>query len=654
MNTGNGWQARRTLAAPPDRLYRATVNSLDVCLSDKPSVLELQLGGLSLTLSIPSTYPLVYRVCAHGLRATGEVDQQQVVASCFKPEPGVVLFEADEVLWPVVLENGGQNHPAGQENVWSHGKHHLVMLTVHIATARRMVLLAGTGQPEQLIARARTYTDGSAHQQLDTAFREFQSDSHVHKSLDFLLSRLRPASPLIPYPWFAGSDGEPVWNAGTVYLLAHAMMEHEPGIAAGLINNLVELMDQEGNQPAFGGHAHEMIMESPAHPLLLRLYAHYHRVMTTWPGELERAMPTLDAYLVRVIEQTTAAKTNHHVDLLNSWLASQEIVCWEQMQLHLVGTRESAKRVRAQLHSMVAPAAPNQPSNEKPTWLRLLDHRTTSDKHVEHSIRAYLDGAPTESVISLDSPNATTSNLLLLMIAEELKTTDHERTDDWTRRMIERETGQSIATTRVDDMEHLMESVALSVWASAQQPLNKSGLKKQPHASMVWLNRKRRWLTAAAVVLLSIGLVWLIRIQSRPTMPTSVYEASMGVALQHYQSGRMDMAMEKLLEMEDRGAKNHAGLQFVKGKVYFRLKEYDKAIECFEYAARARPGNVAPEFNIGLCLFHKKEYQNAAAMFEALSRRLARTQPTLAMKARRAAEIAAEFEQVNLGKPGNK
>jgi len=143
---------------------------------------------------------------------------------------------------------------------------------------------------------------------------------------------------------------------------------------------------------------------------------------------------------------------------------------------------------------------------------------------------------------------------------------------------------------------------------------------------------------------------FLLTVQFRTTMPTTVYETQMGLVLQDYQLGRYAAAVEKLTDIERRGhARNPINLMAL-GKTYFRAKQFDKASATFATLMDVAPNLPVAHFNYGLSLFHAGHIGQAIAVFEAMAEQFARSHPAMASRAAKAAEISRFYQGTIRGK----
>jgi len=642
-----GWMAGWTISAPPDRLFRATINHLDLDLSSQPLVLDVQFAGMSLALNIPAVSSMECRLSAHGLRIQSDEQHQHAIISIFKSDPGTLLIESDESLLPWPHSKSMNDADGEAVSVLSEGQHHLAVVSQHRTSPARMVILSGTGQSEQLIARGRTNLGLSAHQLLDSALRKVDVKPGEIPPAEYLKSRLRPATPVIPYPWIAGEDQEPAWDIAQLYIICQGIVFHEPGIAAGLINNLIELSSDTGQLPISGGNLSQLSHREPSWPLLVRMFWMYRRVMTSWPADLDASIEKLSRYLLQSVDRSADHSAPPEQAYLYEALLDSEFLLWEKVQQQTTGSKEEAlKKIRGGIKIRPAVQLNDAIPVELRPWLDLVRRNrspTAGPASTAGSIPAFnqylRDSLMNDGAFPL---------LLSIAITEYMQETDHPELDTWIRELQQTaqawQTNHSTLSTGVERVT----IAGFNTWISSQQRVAQQSTRDAHSRSIVWINRKRKWITGGMMAVLLVGVIWLISIQMRSSMPTSVYEAHMGVVLQHYQAGKYETALEQIAALEERGAGGNVGLQFMKGKVFFNLKEYARAIECFEYAASQRPNHASPQFNIGVCHFNMKNYRQAADIFDDCSSRFARSQPDFAARSAKAAELSRRFDRIRL------
>ncbi|HMP90962.1 MAG TPA: hypothetical protein PJ991_12230 [Kiritimatiellia bacterium] len=634
----NHWVSGWSLSSRPESLFRATTNYLHAQLSDQVGKLYVRFHGMELNVHLPSSAQTTCQICACGLRLTGEADGHTAILSIYKLEPGILLIEADAQFHLQLEATGIPESTHGEVRIWTNEAHQLIHYAETGNTSTSHILVSGSGRVEPIISRARTLLQ-NAHGKLDAAFREQKGSADSRTATEHLLSRLRPASPAIPCPWLANQDEDPIWDMGSLFPVCEAFNLINPPVAAGLINNYLELMQANGELPVRGGNRIPLAFGTTTTPLLLQLSRRYHDTTNQWPFDLESTIERLDRYIERQFTVTDTSEIDPDAALFRHTLLMNECSQWENLQTHITGTRDSSKRTREIIRHA---ALPHHLEKCSPEWLNWLQG-IASEKLKKQMVSTGNEPSAPMVIENFTGVTYSAKQVSALMLAQK-RADENEDESEAVEKSI-----PGLADQYFSPRGSQPDNLAASGLKVRIESLNKTGTTDKAERNypkmLIWMNRRRKWLAIACGVIILIIGGWLISVLTRETMPVSVFETKIGLALHHYRSGELTNAMAVVEEMEARGAGSHATLQIVKGKIFFKKGEYEEARLCFEYALKNRPGNPALEFNIGLTYFYQKNFTKAAEIFEASSRRFARNQPIYAMRAKRAGEISREFDR---------
>ena len=100
--------------------------------------------------------------------------------------------------------------------------------------------------------------------------------------------------------------------------------------------------------------------------------------------------------------------------------------------------------------------------------------------------------------------------------------------------------------------------------------------------------------------------------------------ANLMVAISHYANGEYEKCIESLNDFSNTGAIIDAGAESLKGDCYVNMKEYDKALDCYDDAISACDENpqLAPFFMAKQARIYneKKEYAKELEVYETIKK----------------------------------
>jgi tetratricopeptide (TPR) repeat protein len=663
MDAGNkdkyvkGWFTGWTLSAATGELFRETASPLGVHFSDQPGVINLKIPGLEAQVALPLPEKLSCQLCAEGIRILGESGEHTSVSSCFKLDANTLLIESEtKPVFTIKEPAQGQLLEDGACMATT-GIFHMVCVSAPSATTSRLVVHTGKGDQRTLAAKARGFlTTASAHEHLDAALIALHADaslsaksfSLVFHPMDYLKSRLRAASPHIPYPWIADADEQPIWDLSILYPIIQAMIGRHDDIAEGLIQNFVELVDQDGCPPIAGGAIDKPRHGPAAFPLLVRIYFSFHQETGMWPGDIGRSIESLSRYLVTAIRRTHELPADDDFSELYRTLVHSEVVIWNDLHLLASRPKEAAlDRVTSESRSLHHHHGDSR-AGQQP-WIAILDRREKTSLR-QATAGTFLDIVKHRLVNLDDSFNPSIVGLSIIA-SEELSQIDHREYYRWLQELdaaadtVWSYADESVRETRC--LYHDLEFIAITGFMSRVKARHATLLRARDnnmHLAMMWLSRHRRALVSAIGLFLLLGAGWLLMVQFRPTMPLTVFETQIGLAMQHYKNEDWDSALVKLAEIQRRGHSGNELVGILKANVQFRKHDYQSALDGYQELLRKNPGNINARFNLGLSFFRMKQYDEARQQFSALSAEFNQTHPFMSERSRLAATIIDEMD----------
>ena len=635
----DGWIAGWTFSAPAEALSHETVIPVGLTCGRLPGQFDITIPGWNEPWTISVAANAECRLSAHGIRLIEEGNDQDLIVSVFAHDASTLLVEADEELLLKSIDPESQLTEADATHTISAGKHRIVYYLLRNRSPARLIVVAGAGDAHWLLAKARSLTNLSAHQQLDQALTansgKGTDSSYAVMPADYLRSRFRPASATLPYPWLADDEDEPVWRLERLYPVYRALLLTDPMLAAGLMGNLIELMDAEGNLPIAGGNASPVYHGPVRCPLLIGMIMEYVHQTGEWPLELTRQSGKVHAYMHGLL-------TNRET------LSADDII--EKEVWSMAWPREAAQwmefiRASNLSSSIGIPSTTwdNQPDRPKsPSLLAILDRRIpVAERKIMSS----------EMVTRLREDSDLLDHQIarehIIDVVEEVSQLDRDAADEW----ISTVRARYLVTWRA-----AMTQLASGPRSAASDPLVLAGVcswlehwktsdPEQKYRFAGWLNRHRAVVLTSSVVFIGLLISFLLAVQLRSTMPSTVYETRLGMAMQDYQTATYDAAIEKLNDIAASGHQRNPLNLFLLGKVYYRDKQYDKAAEVFQRVVDVNASNPAAHFNLGLSLFKAGQLAEAKAVFERMAETFTRTHPVSAARAARAAAIVDRHEK---------
>ena len=644
-----GWLVGWTLTATPDELMRETASPLLVTLGLQPGTLEFANPEVRDTLPLANEHPASCRCHAAGLRLQVESENNGVVVSCVMLDANAMMIEAEPVLFEPLIKHAGFTTEGGTSVRFTAGdRHHVIAVYDRHDHPNRMVVLSGVGTSSALLAKARGYLLRDAHAELDAAVITTKSGRTIAgiTPVEYLLSRLRPPTASIPCPWLADEQEEPAWEAELLYLAVCALLPYAPQIAAGLIVNQLELLNEERQLPIRGGI--RLPMEYGIHltPTLAAMCNVYVERTGQWPMDVDRAVAALSRYLDGLLEAWESRTDLAESAPVFGVTVQREMAHFKSLMNRLDTPHRDITRRARERHIRVRQLILR--NQETSVWRLALDPArwaTLPKASRSETARAISDhfGHATGDLFPANGS-------VLAWIAEafgSLAVNDlaywREQYRNFLNRLQETAEQQVRLTGGVT---HEVESItqwAMLAWVDEGRLQDMSGAPG--YRAGLFIRRHQRTLAAClAGIFVAIFLVvaWL---QLRPAMPRAVFDAYMGMAIQHYSSGHYQESLAVLAEMEARGATYHPLVMFMQGKNHYRMNAFDEAMELFQKNTRIDPENPAFPYNTALAHVQKKEYDQAIAIFQRVAADFERKDPVIAAKARRASEIVQELQR---------
>lgn len=649
----SGWISGWTLSAPFAALARETASPLEVVLSETPSALLLRTPGIDVSLELQFAANAGCRICSLGVRLTGRSGDTDTFASCAMLDANTLGIQADPKVFESILEDPGFEHQKDESFLYiGEGQHHLAYLVDRLSSPWRLIVIAGTGQPDTLRFRARSHIATDIHRNLDGALAKIAPGDETATAAEYLKSRLRAATPRVPYPWLCGDDGEPVWDLRILYPAFCGLLTTVPDAATGLIKNLLEMMDSSGRLPIAGGSISPPFNGPTSCPVLARMFLECYLSNGYWPLELDRSLGRLAGHLESHIgpesDDDAGEKNGAFVAIVRS-----DIRCLTR--IHRLTGRPIDERMRKLQDRLTTKDATREPtagiSDAVVAVLNAVHRRGRSGvlpELIDQSRR----------LLSSEDPRSIAGSLQNAMIAaEEIEAADYARYSQWVTDLntAVQNAWRTFVRESADGQipEHAPELLAMAgglCWTNAAKlsAFDKRKLKQQ--SVVTFFNRRKKWFIGAGIAVIAALTAFIISVQLRTTMPKSIFETRFGTALQQYQTGLLDDALGTIADMEAGGAAGAPALIFLKGKIKFKKADYTAAIECFAECARRDPDT--PGYRYNLALSHAKSGDTRAGMdiFADLERQYATTYPAIAARARTAYAVLEEMDKMKAAK----
>ncbi len=646
------WTGGWTFSVPVDELFRDTASALAVAMDSRPFMLAFScqniLAGLQLELDATSVEEV--RTGADGIRIRyrSARDGEERLVSCAMVSPTTMTVEADEPCLRFIAIPEHEPSRDGLIRTISQGAHRLILAEQPVIAEQtyRMAVLSGTGDPAILAGRARAALTVGAHETLGRAWwpggvSAGSSFTGAPDPLVYLRSRFRPSSVHLPAPWLAGPDEEPIWCPTVLTLAIHSLMPSFPQLAAALIQNLVELVDAEGGVPVAGGFRRPPETAAINPPLLLSLFMDYHRHTGTWPMDVDLAVNPLSRYLEYHLDQAD-------VDGTAPWVLQRELVAWDAMY-RLAGRPHDAIFNRVRAKSRAARLIKSAAADVTAAGILLAPDGVRIKGGMSESAALNEIGRKLTPEPSLRFPAG--SWCMTVMIADRMAQVNHPSEQRWAERASAAARLHWAAALEeiraAGDMSaagpDMVAVAAARLWTGTIRHHRRVTGRRRT-ALAWWLNRRRKVLLATGFVLLALFIGWLALVQLRVSMPVSVFKTQTGLLLQHYQQKDYEAALAMGEEIKQRGHPEHPLVWMLQGRSLFQLGRYEEAIEAFAFAAERQPLDPAPGFNAALARFRMGDYEHAVAEFITVAETFARSHPSMATRARIAAQITLEIK----------
>jgi hypothetical protein len=635
----SGWISGWTFSAPTEALNHETTIPIGLSCCRLPGQFVIDIPGLKEAWILPVSPQAECRLSAHGVRLIEEGDEQDAIVSVCLHDASTMLVEADEALLLRSIDPESLITEADVTHTVNAGKHRIVFFLQRNRSPSRLIVVSGAGEAQGLLAKARSFTNLSAHQQLDHTLsantRDGTDPSYAVMPAEYVRSRFRPASATLPFPWLADDEDEPVWRLERLYPVYRALLLTDPVLAAGLVGNLIEMIDSNGNLPIAGGNA-SPIYHGPVYcPLLIGMIMDYVHQTGEWPFERSSHTGKLQTYMHGLLNNQQVRSTDEVIEAeIWSMAWPREASQW------LALIRESGMTSNLGIPSTTWDDRPDRPMS--PSLLAMLDHRIPAIERKKMASELLTQIG--EDTGLLDHEIARER---MIDIVEEVAQLDRDAADHWIT-IVRRQFGLA--------WKDAMGNLAGGPRLTGADPLVLAGVcswiehwktsdPEQKYRIAGWLNRHRKTMLAATGVMISLLITFLFAVQLRSTMPSTVYETRLGMAMQDYQTATYDAAIEKLNDIAASGHQRNPLNLFLLGKVYYRNKQYDKAAEVFQRVVEVNASNPSAHFNLGLSLFKAGRPTEAKEVFVAMSEVFARTHPVSAARAARAAVIVDRYEK---------
>ena len=633
----DGWRQDWTLSSTPETLQREIISPLSVRLSGQAGLLHIHTPHLRAELSLDLTGRATCFLFSNGLRLRRETEHGTDLFSCFRPDPTTLIVETDDPRLHFASE-GEVSQDADHSVITASSKtHHLVMIVNWKLKPVRMVIVSGSGQAELIQAKARAQLITSAHRRLDALIGGSSAVPATttpgsFAPAEYLKSRLRPASLRMPAPWFAGKDEEPIWDTRIAYLFIRAFTFSQPDIAGGCIENLTSQISAEHRLPREGGYQAKLLHDETGNHLLLDCMACAQRY----------AGKQITEQQITLAGQTLLAPHAGTPDALRLFLRERSIELWLSIQ-------SMAARPQDDLyHALYSENAAGviDPGNIEPSWAALLNDRIAAKKSPDEIAQSL---AALEATLADPASESFVRSWVCALLIEESVTSPIpvDLKFRWQHKLIDIahtnwsvHTGSNTGARKINHDTPLLVLAATATWADGAKEAGRRMILQRGQRILWRINRKQKTLALTGLLIAVVFIGWLASVQLRTTMPTSVFRTRIGMVEQHYLSGEYEIALEKLGELERRRSLDPHIILFVRGKIEFKLNQYNDATASFREALELKPDHVATRFNLGVSLFRARQFDEAIGLFNDLSDRFSATHPATAARARRAAELA--------------
>ncbi|HMO51401.1 MAG TPA: tetratricopeptide repeat protein [Kiritimatiellia bacterium] len=656
----SAWAPGWTLTAPSEHLFRETSTPLHVSLHSTPLTLQIEIHGIRAEVVLSLATPYRLSLSAHGLRVSTDREDGSANFSFVQIDGTTLLMEADETALSFAADGEivERQHPPAF--VVSSAPYHVIMVVDWSIIPNRMAITSGTGDIDLLVQKARTHLAWSAHDHMDQLLRDRKitvggsgetADIHA-EAYEFLKSRLRPACPKIPFPWLAGDRQEPAWDLAMIGLVSLMLRPREPELAQGLLENIIELIDQNGNLPSAHGDVQPLRHDAARFPILLQLFVSNYRQTGRWPVELTQAAPALSRYFEALLDQAPQRASNQEDDQRFRILVRQEWRAWGEI-LH-IGGRQIEQNSRGIREKIRAHNLEERIPFREGAWWLLVDESSARLLKTDD----WLQELRALRMRCHDDPAYLNADrwIWMTLIANRLPEVAPNAEAEW-RSWLRDEAVRAWRERRNALFGAGSPAPGSLVSLAAAVGLNQGilegdttipGSATVAGASFVqWLNQRRKTLAVGIAALLLLFTSGVLLLQCRRTLPRSVFETRIGMMLHFYAAGDYTTALEKLEELEKRGHADSPILRAIKGRVFFKQRAYDRAIDEFAFVANRHDFDPIPLYNLGVSQFYAGRHQDAVETFGRVIDGFSQTHPVLAARAQRALEIALTF----VGKP---
>jgi hypothetical protein len=642
--TTPGWLSGWTFVPAAPALFRETTAPLIVTTFPGPAV-ECTVSHASQHVVFPHHESAEALIYPWGFRLRCAMDDDEALASLVRMDAGTALLECDVRLAP---EPEGDFKPAGtgatdrvaEERLADQA---LLTLTRVFDHTMRIVWVAGVGSTQALLARARALMDRGAHRELDRLVSLYESPARgAHTpppALDYLISRLRPATTTLAYPWLADAEGEPVWDLAQLYPAVCCLIEAEPAIAVGLVQNVLDHLGADGSLPVAGGHVSPIFRGLASAPLLIRTVTACFHKTGQWPGDLSSLIPRCARYLVAQGSGQAPDPVSEHRHPIIRLALRQEIVLWHDMR------------------SRSADPAPGEPDT-----LRLIGEQTLGGRLGHPVVAALMNPsdhrtlrriAPSDLLEAADTwmndttVPAVTRRALFRVMYERLAGIDPGRAAAWVHQAPHLHDAPAtwLPTEPGESLHHDRDQLAAALtaaWTCTVPVPNPRARLSLATRTARWLNMRPRALAWVIALCLLATAAGLFSVQFRDTMPPRVFETRLGMAMQYYRDGSYDQAAAVVDEMRARGHKTHPHLIALAGRIEYHRGNLRAAETLFSNLVERRSDDPVPAYNLALIRFEQGHHKEATSRFDTIATEFSASHPSLAQRAAAAAALSRE------------
>ena len=564
-----------------------------------------------------------------------EEGDQDTVISIFKLDPSSLIVEGPEKILGATLDPDAVQKGDESFIVVPAGRMSLAFFLYRGDEQSRLVITVGTGDQDGIIARARNHAASSAHQRMDHTLAEHDSKGEqplqAREPLSWIISRMRPATSTIPCPWITNDEDEPAWRLASLYPAFLTMLDEFPDIAAGLLTNLIDGVDEDGKVPLAGGNASPIFYGHTDTPIIIQMVMDFMRRRGYWPMEQNLLGKRLSIYMTGTGRWISGNSADVTRETTLHWL--REHHAWQKFLDHTGYT--SGAHENARIPKAVSPGLPAVDSADS----QLLDLLDPSVSQGQKSAAAEI----VDRIVAGLAQGTHGRNLPLLFFAlhhapdwkdaklpEQLNSLHASLLSLWQEKF-----GSLDRTKDPDEEPDLLFLAGLCEWSNPQ--LQKEKIRQNRIVGIFY--RHRRLLIGTAAVAILLFLAFFLRVQTRSTMPTTVFETQIGLARQDYEFKRYDQAIDRLLEIEARDNQRNPVNLFLLGKVYYQVGRYDDAVKVNMRVTEIIPDTPPAWFNLGLSQFRAGDAAQAMETFAFTAEQFGRTHPSIAARAMRARQI---------------